>query len=86
MILGGSSNLPHAATGVSRARFASAFRPPPPHRSHCDRIIVLDKGRVAEIGSHNELIALGGLYCRMWASQQAEEDEAADRGEDLVLA
>lgn len=48
--------------------------------------MVLDKGRVAEIGSHNDLMALGGLYSRMWAAQQAEEDEAAERGEDIVLA
>ncbi len=32
-----------------------------------DRIIVLDKGQVAEQGTHEELAAAGGLYARMWA-------------------
>lgn len=32
-----------------------------------DRIIVLDRGRVAEEGGHDELVGAGGLYARMWA-------------------
>ena len=31
-----------------------------------DKIIVLDKGRIAEQGSHKELISKEGLYARMW--------------------
>lgn len=34
-----------------------------------DQILVLDGGVVAEGGTHAELIALGGLYCSMWAKQ-----------------
>ncbi|MFS2317423.1 ABCB family ABC transporter ATP-binding protein/permease [Maricaulis sp. D1M11] len=34
-----------------------------------DRIIVLDEGRVAESGTHAELLALDGLYADMWARQ-----------------
>ncbi|MFN3953921.1 MAG: ABC transporter ATP-binding protein [Pararhodobacter sp.] len=34
-----------------------------------DRIVVLDDGRVAETGSHDELLARGGLYARFWARQ-----------------
>ena len=35
-----------------------------------DRIIVLDSGRVAEQGTHEELLEAGGLYSRMWADYQ----------------
>jgi ATP-binding cassette subfamily B protein len=38
-----------------------------------DEIIVLDDGRVAERGSHVDLLARGGLYARMW-TMQAEQD------------
>jgi ATP-binding cassette, subfamily B, bacterial len=31
-----------------------------------DRIVVLHAGRVAEVGSHDELLAAGGRYASMW--------------------
>ena len=35
-----------------------------------DRIFVMEKGRIAEEGSHNALLASGGLYARMWEDYQ----------------
>ena len=42
---------------------------------HADAIHVLDGGRVAERGTHDELIAAPGLYARLWGVQTGEADE-----------
>jgi ATP-binding cassette subfamily B protein len=34
-----------------------------------DRVLVIDKGRIAESGSHDELLAKKGLYAKLWAHQ-----------------
>jgi len=50
------------------------------HRVHtvqsCDHIVVLDKGRIAEQGSHADLVAAGGLYAQLLESQLKEESAA----------
>ncbi|KAJ3192145.1 Iron-sulfur clusters transporter atm1, mitochondrial [Irineochytrium annulatum] len=41
--------------------------------AHCDIIFVMDKGKVVESGSHDELIQRGELYASLWKAQQEDE-------------
>jgi ABC-type transport system involved in Fe-S cluster assembly fused permease/ATPase subunit len=40
---------------------------------HADSILVLDRGRLVEQGTHAELIARGGLYASLWSRQRQAE-------------
>jgi ATP-binding cassette subfamily B protein len=44
---------------------------------NADQIIVLEAGRVAEKGTHMQLLRKNGLYADMWARQQSEAEEEA---------
>ncbi|MFN0206334.1 MAG: ABC transporter ATP-binding protein [Planctomycetota bacterium] len=47
---------------------------------HADRIFVMDHGRIAESGSHDELLKRRGLYADLWQMQQIEQSLEQEAG------
>ncbi|THC98844.1 hypothetical protein EYZ11_001691 [Aspergillus tanneri] len=47
----------------------------------CDQILVLKEGSVAEMGSHRELLELGGIYSELWNAQETSlaQDQEYER-------
>jgi len=41
-----------------------------------DRIVVLEDGQIAEIGTHDELLRLGGIYTRLYETQFGQQEQA----------
>ena len=58
-----------------------------------DRLVVMDKGRIVEVGDHQSLLAAGGIYARLWAHQsggflaeELDDDEPAPPGQPALAA
>lgn len=51
---------------------------------NADRIFVIDRGCVAEQGAHEELVAQGGLYARMWRDYRTSATWRIEGGDSHV--
>ena len=67
------NNLMEGRTTIVIAHRLSTVR-------RADRIVVMDAGRIAEIGSHQELIASNGIYRKLYDLQFADEEEMVVSG------
>jgi ATP-binding cassette, subfamily B, multidrug efflux pump len=66
-ILGGLRSYTANTTTILISHRVSTVR-------HADRIAVIEKGRIVEIGCHDELLALDGYYASLYHKQQLEEE------------
>jgi ATP-binding cassette subfamily B protein len=64
--------LMHGRTSIIIAHRLSTIR-------QVDRILVLHKGRLVEAGSHAELLALNGLYARLYELQYRDQEAVIDQ-------
>lgn len=53
---------------------------------NADKIVVLDRGRIVELGTHEELLARGTIYRRIYETQFAEQEELMAETEGQEVA
>ena len=70
-ILGTLKRLEQGRTTIAIAHRLSTI-------ADADRILVLEDGKLAESGTHDGLLAKGGLYAAMWMQQAAERSEESE--------
>jgi ATP-binding cassette subfamily C protein len=67
----GARDLERAAVAATEGRTTLIVAHRLTQAAAADRILVMDEGRVVEEGSHQELLAAGGRYARLWKAWQA---------------
>ena len=69
-------NLVYGRTTIAIAHRLSTLR-------QADRLVVMDRGQIVEIGSHDELMAREGAYFRLYQAQARNVDTESDDDEGL---
>jgi ATP-binding cassette subfamily B protein len=67
-------NLVRGRTTISIAHRLSTLR-------QADRLVVLDRGRIVEVGRHDQLLAQNGIYSQLYQAQQRGEEPAPSQSE-----
>jgi ATP-binding cassette subfamily B protein len=71
-------NLVKGRTTIAIAHRLSTLR-------KADRLVVMDRGEIVELGPHDELIALQGHYWRLWEAQARRVDAEGDEDGGLMV-
>ena len=53
---------------------------------NADRIVVIQDGEIAEIGTHEKLVSNGGLYSQLWQTNYTSFDDIAGNADELMAA
>lgn len=72
-----AGQLDRAADAVLAGRTAVVVAHRLSQAATCDRIMVMERGRIIETGTHGELVDAGGVYAGLWTAWEAAPWEAA---------